>query len=186
MKYQSMSLICVMGLLAGCAPFPGGGAGPAIATAGCTGSVNVPYGLAEVTDSNLLGQVVQPAGKGGLCDAKVFKVQQPLAVYRVWDQATPNSQFGRWWSFNPPAGPASAYRSENAICPEWSALNRVEQCRLKVGAEIAIGPGQSALCSNDVSYPQSATNQVFVPNDTRDPNNMKLEIDDCLADAAWP
>ncbi|TKC86789.1 hypothetical protein FAZ69_19245 [Trinickia terrae] len=188
MKKNWLILICVtgMGALAGCAQFPSGGEGPLVETAACTGSINVPYGLVEVADDTLLKQVVQPAGKGGLCDAKVFKVAQPLTVYRVWDQANQNSQYGRWWSFNPPAGPVGTYRAANAICPEWSALNRVKQCRLKVGAEIVIGPGQSALCSNNLTYPQSATNQVFVPNDTRDPKNLKLDVGDCLADAAWP
>ena len=187
MKNKWSLLICVAGMLAGCAQFPsGGGGGPLTETAACTGSINVPYGLVEVTDDSLLKQAVYPAGQGGLCDAKVFKVQQPLTVYRVWDNANQNSQYGRWWSFNPPAGPVPAYRAANAICPEFSALNRVKQCRLKVGAEVVIGPGQSMVCKSDVSYPQSAVNQVFVPNDTRDPGNVKLAVDDCLADASWP
>jgi len=180
--------ICAIGALAACAPMQApnaGSEGSPIAAANCTGTIIVPYGMTEVTDNTLLQQAVQPPGKGGLCEGKVLKVQQPLTVYRVWDASNSNSQFGRWWSFAPPAGPVSTYRADNAICPEWSALNRVTQCHLKVGAEIVVGPGQSAQCK-DMSYPQSPVNQVLVPNDTRDPKNPKLSVDDCQADVAWP
>lgn len=175
--------------LAACVQAPlqsNGGVTPQAGATACTGSIVVPYGLVEVSDPNLLKTVLQPSGKGGLCEAKVLQVQQPLTVYRVWDNSNPNSQFGRWWSFTPPAGPVSTYRSDNAICPQWSALNEVTQCRLKVGAKIAVGPGQSAQCPNGDVYPQSPANQVFVPNDTRDSNNIKLEVDDCVAGSVWP
>ena len=181
-------ILAVVGL-AGCAQAPLRNAGkemPQTGEVSCAGDIVIPYGLVEVRDEGLLKQAQQPAGKGGLCKAKVFKVQQPLTVYRVWDNANAKTQFGRWWSFNPPAGPINAYRAENAICPEWSALNTVKQCRLKAGAEIVVGPGQSAQCSNDVMYPPSPNNQIFIPNDTRDANNVKLEVNDCLADASWP
>ncbi|WP_051229239.1 hypothetical protein [Paludibacterium yongneupense] len=167
-------------VLAACAQLaPAGGAA-------CAGHVVVPYGMAEVSNADLLQQAVQAPGKGGLCEGKVLRVQQPLTVYRVWDSASRSSQYGRWWSFAPPAGPVAAYRAENAICPGWSALNTVKQCRLKVGAEIVVGPGQSAQCGGAASYPASPVNQVFIPNDTRDPANIKLGVADCLDDVAWP
>jgi hypothetical protein len=130
--------------LAACAQTPlqsNSGTTPQTDETTCAGSVVVPYGLVEVSDPDMLKTVLQPSGKGGLCEAKVLQVQQPLTVYRVWDNRNPNSQYGRWWSFTPPAGPMSTYRKDNAICPEWSALNQVTQCRLKVGAKIAVGPG---------------------------------------------
>lgn len=106
--------------LAACAQTPlqsNAGLTPQAGATACTGSIVVPYGLVEVSDPNLLKTVLQPSGKGGLCEAKVLQVQQPLTVYRVWDNSNPNSQFGRWWSFAPPAGPVSAYRSDMAHRP---------------------------------------------------------------------
>lgn len=165
--------------LAGCAQF-------GAADAACPGRVVVPYGMVEVEDGALLRQALGESGKGGLCAGKVLQVRQALTVYRVWDDARPDSQFGRWWSFSPPAGPVSAYRRENAICPDWSALNAVKQCRLKVGAEIVVGPGQSARCGDGMLLAASPVNQVFIPNDTRDPSAVRLGVDDCQADVAWP
>ncbi|MEW6344856.1 MAG: hypothetical protein AB1704_29760 [Pseudomonadota bacterium] len=185
----SRLVVLIAVALAACAQTPfqsNPGATSQTGEVACTGSVVVPYGLVEVSDPDMLKTVLQPAGKGGLCEAKVLQVQQPLTVYRVWDSRNLNSQYGRWWSFTPPAGPVNTYRTDNAICPEWSALNQVTQCHLKVGAKIAVGPGQSAQCPSGNVYPQSPANQVFVPNDTRDPGNIKLEVDDCVAGAVWP
>lgn len=181
-------LLAVLGL-AGCAQLsapPAATANQPSTAASCAGDIVVPYGLSEVSDDAMLKQTVQAPGKGGLCVGRVFRVQQALAVYRVWDSASPNSQYGRWWSFAPPAGPREAYRNANEICPEWSALNRVTQCRLKVGSEIVLGPGQSAQCANGKLFPPSPANQVFVPNDTRDPDHPKLVVSDCQPDVAWP
>ena len=135
----------------------------------------------------LLNSALGKPGKGGLCEAKVFQVKQPLTVYRVWDSSKPYSQYGRWWSFDPPACPVDAYRAKTAICASWSKLDRVTQCRLKAGTEIVIGPGQSAQCvggTDDKSYPPSRETQVYVPNDSTTAG--KLQVTDCLADVAWP
>jgi hypothetical protein len=70
----------------------------------CTGNIDPPYGLAEVDDQGLRS-ALGTEGKGDPCKAKVFRVLQPLTVYRVWDADNAASQCGRWWSFNPPAGP---------------------------------------------------------------------------------
>lgn len=153
----------------------------------CIGAIHPPYGLTPVSDPALLAKAIQAPTKGGLCMGEVFQATQPLTVYRVWDSSKPWGQYGSWWSFNPPAGPRDAYRVENEICPSWSKLDRVTQCRLKVGSEIVIGPGQSAQCGaqdNGVSYPPSAAIQVFVPNDTSDPS--KEFVSDCVAATAWP
>lgn len=180
---SSLSLLLASGLLAGCMQMPVKTA--AIGEDGCVGETFSPYGLSETQNDALLQQARQPEGKGGLCKGKVFTVQQPLTVYRVWDSTNPNTQLGRWWSFLPPAGPVNAYRADNAICPEWSALNKVSQCRLKAGVQIVVGPGQSAQCQ-DLRYPQSSNNQVFVPNDTRNPNDSKVLVTDCVVAADWP
>lgn len=173
-----------------CTPMPqhiDGTASPSAVKGACLGSIEPPYGLAETSDPALLNSALGQPGKGGLCEAKVFRVNQPLTVYRVWDSSKPYSQFGRWWSFDPPAGPVDAYRARNAICASWSKLDRVTQCRLKTGTEIVIGPGQSAQCAvsdDNRSYPASPETQVYVPNDSRTAGNLRVA--DCLADVAWP
>ncbi|WP_205744408.1 hypothetical protein [Dyella sp. M7H15-1] len=151
----------------------------------CAGTVMAPFGLSEVSDPDLLKSALGMAGKGGLCAGKVYRVDQPLTVYRVWDSGNPNAQFGRWWTFNPPTGPLDTFRSAYEICPEWSRLDKIKQCRLKAGQKIVLGTGQSAQCASHLSYAQSADLQVFIPNDTRDPNNMVLDVDHCLPDANW-
>lgn len=153
----------------------------------CVGKLEPPYGLTVISDPALLAKTVQPPGKGGLCMGEVFQVTQPLTVYRVWDSSKPWGQYGMWWSFNPPTGPRDAYRVKNEICPAWSKLDQVTQCRLKVGSEIVIGPGQSAQCDsadNNIGYPPSAEIQVYVPNDNSDPS--KEFVSDCVAATAWP
>jgi hypothetical protein len=186
---SSLLVVFAIGALAACAPLRMEQAGPAMPSTSetqCRGTIDPPYGLAAVDDHALLNSALGPPGKGGLCDARVFRVTQPLTVYRVWDAGKAASQYGRWWSFNPPAGPVDAYRAKNAICPSWSRLDRVTQCHLKVGTEIVIGPGQSAQCDNHLTYPPSTETQVYVPNDTRDAGNPNLSVTECVADAAWP
>jgi hypothetical protein len=109
---------------------------------GCAGSIDPPYGLEPINDPVLLGKAVGKVDEGGLCAGQTFKVVQQLTVYRVWDSSKSN-QYGNWWTFSPPVGPKDVYRRKNEICPSWNRLDRITQCRLKVGAEIVIGPGQS-------------------------------------------
>ncbi|MGG1949032.1 hypothetical protein AB1286_30205 [Trinickia sp. NRRL B-1857] len=171
---------------AGCTALPPQQQGASAQQAQCVGAIEPPYGLTPVSDPALLAATVQPPGKGGLCMGEAYQVTQPLTVYRVWDTAKPWSELGKWWSFAPPAGPRDAYRVKNEICPSWSALDQVTQCRLKVGSEIVIGPGQSAACDpkDNVNYPPSAEIQVYVPNDNSNPG--KELVFDCVAKAAWP
>jgi hypothetical protein len=155
------------------------------APAACPGAIEVPAGLKPARDSALYKQAVDEPGAGGLCTAQVFEVTQPVAVYRVWNKAKDYTLLGRWWSFAKPVGPVEAYRKDNAICPEWSQLDVVSTCTLKVGAKIVVGPGQSAGCK-DGTYPASATNQVFVPNETKDPAKQVVWVEGCSAGVAWP
>ena len=153
----------------------------------CVGSIEPPYGLTPISNPALLAKAVQEPSKGGLCMGAVFQVTQPLTVYRVWDSGRPGGEYGIWWSFYPPAGPRDIYRIKNEICPSWSRLDRVTQCRLKIGSEIVIGPGQSVQCDKrdgDVGYPQSVDIQVYVPNDPSDPG--KRFVSDCVAASTWP
>jgi hypothetical protein len=152
----------------------------------CVGAVaSPPAGLAAVDDAALLPKALDATGKGKLCTGKVFKATARVAVYRVWNKEKGYTQLGGWWSFAPPAGPVDGYRKDNAICPEWSQLNVVSKCFIKVGSEVVVGPGQSADCEHDVKYPKSATNQVYIANDTRVEPPVVL-VEDCTEGAPWP
>ena len=149
----------------------------------CMGNViKPPAGLKEIQDDALLNSVLAPTGKGMLCTGKVFSVEKPVIVYRVWDASKAYTAYGRWWSLNLPKGPKPAYQKANDICPSWSALDRMSQCTLKVGAHVVIGPGQSAQCEDGL-YPASATNQVFVANNSA---AGQVFVENCTAGEVWP
>lgn len=149
----------------------------------CAGTIaSLPEGLKEVSDDIVAGSALDESGKGKLCMARIYEVVAPMKVYRVWNSEKSYSEFGQWWSFAKPTGPLEAYRAQNAICPEWSALDRVTVCEIKVGTRIAIGPGQSAKCTT-AEYEKSAVNQVFIPNDTRE---NKVFVDNCQQLGAFP
>jgi hypothetical protein len=155
---------------------------------GCAGEVGLPPpGLNEVQDPGLLAQAIGRPMQGKLCTGKVFRVTgysgAQVQVYRVWDASKPYTAYGSWWSFDPPLGPRDVYRQANEICPAWSALNKVSRCTVKVGAEIVVGPGQSAVCDNALSYPVSPVNQVFIPNDL---NHDQLAVENCTVEGDWP
>lgn len=57
-------------------------------------------------------------------------------------------------------------------------MDAVSECHLRVGAHVALGPGQSARCAGDVSYPACAALQLYVPNDTRATPNV-LYVENC-------
>jgi hypothetical protein len=138
--------------------------------------------LTEVDDPDLLRSAVGAPGRGGLCSGKVFVAVAPVPLYRVWEGAGPDSALGRWWTLTEPEGPRDAYRAANAICREWSALDRVSRCVLKTGARVVIGPGQSAQCNAGL-LAQSAVNQVYVPNDSR---KGLLWVEQCTPGTPWP
>ncbi|OQS36346.1 hypothetical protein B0T40_11000 [Chromobacterium haemolyticum] len=178
-----MSLNCRHGLLAfvcalllGCASTPGSDR--------CAGQTQPPMpGMSTVDNPALLNSALGQPGKGGLCTGQVRRqdaADQTVTVYRVYDSGKANSRLGRWWSFSAPQGPVAAYRAANAICPSWSQLNRVVRCQLEVGAQVAVGPGQSADCAPDPNYPPSPVNQVYVPNAS--PDSLLVERCEDLGD----
>jgi hypothetical protein len=150
----------------------------------CIGTIIAPpAGLVETDDTELLKTAQGESGQGKLCAGKVFVAEKPVAVYRVWDSAHSYTSYGSWWSLSDPQGPKDNYRKEEDICPEWSALDRMSACFLKIGAKVVIGPGQSVNCNNSLSYPPSAVNQVYIPNDSR---NNKVFVENCSAGVDWP
>ena len=169
------AIATVLALLGACTSLP--------RQTGCVGTVmHPPAGLAETSDAALLASAIGEPGKGALCMGKVFVVDKPVRVYRVWDAAKSYTLPGRWWSFSVPVGPRDTYRVANDICPEWSPLDIMSSCMIKSGTKIVIGPGQSAQCDAGL-LPASATNQVYIPNDSR--NNVVL-VENCSSGTDWP
>lgn len=150
----------------------------------CTGYVvSAVPGLIEATNPALVEHARLPKDKGGVCSAKVFSVIAPVTLYRIFDASNPKSKFGGWWSLKPPSGTKEDYRSANAICREWSALDRVVSCEIRPGTQVVIGTTQSAQCEDGSKYPQTSVNQVFVPNDGR---VGIIHIGACSDEAPWP
>ncbi|APR75799.1 Hypothetical protein A7982_01146 [Minicystis rosea] len=168
---------------AGTEPIPESPPAPPEARA-CAGEIAPHRGLVEIRDDALLAQAIGAPGQGHLCAGKVFEVVEPVTIHRVWNKAKPHTQLGRWWSFDAPTGTVADYRAAFAVCPEWSPLDMVTTCKLEVGARIVVGPGQSARCEKTF-YPASPRNQVFVPNETKDPERTRVLVEGCSA-ATWP
>ena len=79
---------------------------------------------------------------------------------------------GKWWVFNEPAGKVSQYRTDYAICYQWSPLDKLTRCTLTPGAKLVIGTGQSAECSEYFTYPVSAEKQIYL-------NDAEAFVSDC-------
>jgi len=180
----SLSCLVLSALLCACATHESSVSG-ALPVA-CIGEVlPPPSGMMEVQDPALLQRALGQPLQGKLCAGKVFRASEGAAVtvYRVWDASKPYTAMGSWWSFSAPQGSRDTYRAANEICPQWSALDRVTQCRLKPGAEVVSGPGQSAQCDAALTYPPSPANQVFVPNDAR---KQLMFVENCTMGTPWP
>ncbi len=149
----------------------------------CVGEIEKPpAGLIQSTDKELRLKALGASGDGKLCTGRVYLAEQSVTVYRVWNSTKSYSAFGGWWSFDRPRGPRQDYRKANEICPSWSSLDRMTSCSIKIGTKIVVGPGQSANCE-DFTYPKSAVNQVYIPNNSR---NDLIFIENCTAGLPWP
>lgn len=182
----------VLGVMVlGCSPAAGraagatAGAGAAAAAAGaCVGEAELPAeGLRRVEDPALLAQALGRADEGKLCAGAVYEVTAPLTVYRVWQADRGYTALGRWWTFARPSGTREAYRAAYAICPEWSALDRVNRCEVPAGTRLVVGVGQSARCESGAVLPRSASTQVFIDNDTR---QSRVLVTGCETAGAFP
>lgn len=136
----------------------------------CVGSDSLPAGLKTkfqtVDDPALLNQALGEPDKGGLCQGQVYesKTQTSVTLYRAWNSTNPNSQFGHWWAFSKPSGQVTTYRADYAICYQWSPLDKLVTCTLKPGTRVVVGTGQSAQCSQYLTYPVSAAQQIYIDN----------------------
>jgi hypothetical protein len=136
----------------------------------CLGSSELPANLRDnfesVEDDQLLKKALGDPRKGKLCQGQVYKSKagSQITVFRAWNSTNPNSKYGKWWAFEKPAGKISAYRSEYEICYQWSPLDKLAKCTLKPEIKVVAGTGQSAECSEYLTYPVSDKLQVFIDN----------------------
>lgn len=151
----------------------------------CVGAApaSVIDGLSPASNAALQAKAQFASDKGGVCSAKIYTVAAPLQVYRVFDEQRPWTAYGGWWSMSRPSGPKENYRAQNAICSEWSNLDRLMTCQLKVGAEVVLGTTQSVTCKDGTVYPKTAAMQVYLPNDQK---NGLLYVENCREEGRWP
>lgn len=146
---------------------PTSSAKPLIANA-CIGSISPPAEYADklkvVHDKPLLANALGEPTKGGLCQGKVYEVTESFTIYRAWNSTNPNSKFGKWWAFYEPSGARSEYREDYEICYQWSPIDMMTQCQISPGTKVVIGTGQSAFCSQYLTYPVSDAQQIYFEN----------------------
>jgi hypothetical protein len=122
------------------------------------------WGICEpVDDPVLLGKSLGKHGKGNLRQGRVYKSKKgsDVVVFRTWNNTHPGSKLGNWWTFEKPAGKISTYRSEYAICVEWSPIDMLVRCSLRPEQKIVVGTGQSAKCKH-MTFPVSDAQQIFI------------------------
>ena len=140
-------------------------------------------GLSPAANAALQAKAQYASDKGGVCSAKIYTVAAPLQVYRVFDEQKPWTAYGGWWAMSRPSGTKDDYRAQNAICSEWSNLDRLMACQLKVGVEIVLGTTQSVICADGTLYPKTAAVQLYLPNDAQ---NGVLYVENCREEGGWP
>ena len=67
----------------------------------------------------------------------------------------------------------SRYRSDYEICYQWSPLDKMTHCLLKADVKIVVGTGQSAECSEYLTYSASAEKQIYIDDATGSLINCK-------------
>ncbi|TXT38523.1 MAG: hypothetical protein FD135_2846 [Comamonadaceae bacterium] len=172
--------------LGGCANLPSGDSAAAVGIDGvaCAGTVaSQRPGLDEASNTPLLTKVQLPSGKGGVCAGKVFSVTAPVVLYRVFDASNPHSKLGGWWALTRPTGSRDDYRAANAICKEWSPLDKLVSCEVRPGSQVVLGTTQSAVCADGSTYPKTAAQQVYVANDGR---AGIIHVGACSEESVWP
>jgi len=136
----------------------------------CVGSPALPAEYAgqfkPAEDETLLSAAKGAPDAGSLCDGKVYVTGDDvdITVNRAWNSTNPGSRMGKWWAFYRPDGKVAQYRSDYEICYQWSPLDKLTRCRIKAGTKVVIGTGQSAKCSEYLTYPPSAAKQIYIDN----------------------
>ncbi len=141
-----------------------------VESAGCPGDTDLPNGLVgklqPVEAPELLRSALGEPEKGKLCQGQVYqaKADTQITLYRAWNSTNPYSQMGKWWAAHSPEGKVAQYRADYEICYQWSPLDKLTRCTLAAGAKVVIGTGQSAKCSEYLTYPASEAKQVYIEN----------------------
>jgi hypothetical protein len=144
----------------------------------CLGDTELPIEhskkFVKIEDTELLAQTLGQPNAGKLCQGQVYQAKENTQVilFRAWNATNPNSQLGNWWAFKSPRGQTAQYRSDYEICYQWSPLDKLTHCTLKAGAKVVLGTGQSAVCSEYLTYPVSAKKQVYLAD-------AKADLTDC-------
>lgn len=134
----------------------------------CPGNTDLPDDFAgmfePIEDEPLLESALDISNKGKLCQGKAYMAKQnvDITIYRAWNSTNPNSRLGQWWSFSRPDGKVSQYRTDFEICYQFSPLDKLTHCNLKEGTKLVVGTGQSVKCSDYLTYPTSATQQIYI------------------------
>mgnify|MGYP000199720540 CR=1 FL=1 len=169
LKNTFMSLMAIS--LYGCAShYAESEAQTSVINNACIGSTHLTKGFSDkfdaIIDTQLLSSALGSPNKGKLCQGQVYKSKEgsEVKLYRAWNSTNPNSQFGNWWAFEAPSGEIAKYRSDYEICYQWSPIDTLVSCTLKPETKVVIGTGQSAECSDYLTYPVSATQQIYIEN----------------------
>ncbi|GGB86716.1 hypothetical protein GCM10011352_10740 [Marinobacterium zhoushanense] len=137
-------------------------------TSTCVGDTALPENLTDkfvaTEDQALLDKALGAPNAGGLCQGQVYqsKAKVEIPLYRAWNSTNPNSRLGNWWAFDMPTGKVATYRADYEICYQWSPLDKLETCTLQPGTKVVVGTGQSAQCSQYLSYPVSDAQQIYI------------------------
>ncbi len=145
----------------------------------CAGPAQRPPPALGLVDEPAPSFAIGAPGKGSLCKGDVYVVKQPVTVYRVFSSTYETSKkakpAGAYWTLDRPSGSKDKYRTDYGICAEWNDLDKLNTCTVNVGAKVVIGPGQSAECENNVTYPQSPVEQVLIIRE----QDGKVPVSDC-------
>ena len=147
----------------------------------CIGTTDLPSSLRDsfvpAVDAELLNSALGEPGKGGLCQGQVYISTgiKTVTLYRAWNSTNPGSMYGKWWAFSRPSGEVAQYREDFEICYQWSPLDKLVTCELKAGTKVVVGNGQSAYCSEYLSYGVSASQQIYIENTESVTNNCTFK-----------
>ena len=175
---NALSFVLIL-TLAGCTSYPIE-KGNQINGLPCAGNADLPETFAgkfeAVEDPDLLNQALGSPNQGKLCHGQVYQSKENarITLFRAWNSTNPNSKFGKWWAFQEPAGKVSTYRSEYEICYQWSPLDMLVTCTLKPQTKVVVGTGQSAVCSEYLTYPVSETKQIYIADPTQSVSDCKV------------
>lgn len=146
----------------------------------CEGDTSLPLNLVSkfepAEDPGLLNKTIGEPGKGKLCQGKVYvsKKDAQIKVFRAWNSTNPNSQLGEWWAFKEPNGKVATYRSDYEICYQWSPLDKLVSCTLSPGTKVVVGTGQSAKCSDYLTYSTSDKQQIYIQDGSNSLSNCTV------------